>query len=60
MNKKQNEVIEAALRYVNALYLQDRAKPSEFSLAGRLNVEARLRTAQADLVVAVDLLEGNE
>ena len=60
MNNKQIAVIDAALRYVNALYIQDRAETPEFSLAGRLNVEARLRSAQADLVVAVDLLEGNE
>jgi hypothetical protein len=64
MNNKQIAVIDAALRYVNALYIQDRAETPEFSpafsLAERLNGEARLHKAHADLVLAVDLLEGNE
>lgn len=60
MNNKQNEVIDAACRYVRALYAHDETDPREFSLAERLNAEARRRKAQADLVIAVDLLEGNE
>lgn len=60
MNNKQNEVIDAACRYVRALYAHDETDPREFSLAERLNAEACLKKALADLVLAVDLLEGNE
>lgn len=62
MTPEQEKILDTATRLVHALYAEDAIdeEPSVYSLAERLNAEGRVSLCLAELIVAVDLAEGNE